>query len=311
MQENAALEAARRIAMRQKKIHIRDMKMKWNACLLGVVLCLSATFASAETKISVGILQFQKAGNVPNDAIAVVQQFVSARFTADKRFQVLERVQLAAVQAERAAQGALDVKTKTAIADQGAQYVVVGEVNQVDIVQEALQGGGVNYRATATYGLKILDVSTGQVAYSQQFSSASEALKSMFAGITDNTSTPAGALGVALKKTDKKLGSFLAEAFPVQGFLASIEKSGKNGASEVVVTLGSEDGVAKNTKLNAFAEETITAGGKSLLRKKSVAELTLQKVEGEHIALAKVDSGGDAITEMMAAGRELKVEVRQ
>lgn len=267
--------------------------------------------AQAQERISIGILQFQQGGGVSHAETQAVEQFVVSRLSSDRRFRVLDRSRLNAIQAERNLQGALNALEKTAIADTGAQFVVAGEVSQADTAREYVQNVGTQYRSTVTYGLRILDVGTGEVVYSEQFSSGRNAWGNIFTGLNSDKSTPAGALDLALKITGKQMDEFLAGAFPITGVIVSVEEADRRGVpSQVLVTLGSEDGLIRSSKLGAFLSEAIEAGGRTLIRKRAIAELTLVRIEGDHLAVFRVNSGGPAIAQMIEQGRELKVEVK-
>lgn len=282
---------------------------KWLLVALVLLLCSEVR---AQEKISVGILRFQSGGEVSQAETQVIEQFVISRLSSDRRFRVLDRSRLNAIQAERSIQQALNASDKTALADLGAQFVIIGEVSQVDTVSRYVQNVGEQYRSTLAFGLRVLDVGTGEVAYAEQFSSGRNALGNIFAGFNSDTSTPAGALDVALKITGKQMDSFLASAFPVMGEIVSIEAHDRKGVPEqVLVTLGSEDGLIRTSKLNAFLVESIEAGGRTLIRKRPVAELVLARIEGEHLAVFNVTSGGPAIAQLVEQGRKIKVEIKQ
>lgn len=284
--------------------------MKFAFILFALLACAPWARASASGPIQIGLLKFQHSQSIDASAAQAVEQFVFSKIATDGRFQVLDRSRLDAIAAERNVQLALDVEAKTQLADAGAEYVVLGEVTQVNIGAQQGSGGVRIYKATVTYGLRILKVDTGEVSYSGQFSSARDIIGTAFAGFTGDITTPAGALDAALRLTDKKVTAFFAGAFPVTGIVASIESRARKGAAEtVLVTLGDLDGLPARAKLKAYHTEMISAGGRDLTRKRLIADLQLIRFEGEHLSIMKVSKGGAELAKRVDAGLEVLVEI--
>lgn len=282
---------------------------------LKAALVVLAVFVGVECRgesTSIAVLQFQHSQSVPESAAQAAEQFIFSKLASDGRFNVLERSRLDAIQAERSVQVALDVGDKTKLTDLGAAYVVLGELTQAEVSTLQGNGGTRAYKATVTYGLRILDVSTGAITYSAQFSSSRDILGNAFAGFTGDITTPAGALDAAFRLTDKKVDAFLTGAFPVTGIIASIEERGRKGdAAMVLVTLGSADGMPKRAKINAFVTEIVKAGGQELTRKRPLADLALVRTEGDHLSIMKVSKGGAELAAAIDQGSEVKVEIKK
>ena len=267
--------------------------------------------AYAQERINLGVLGFSTGSGVSQEDAQTVEQYVVSRLSSDHRFRILDRSRLDAIQAERNIQQVLDTADKTALSDLGAQFVIMGEVSQVDTTREYIQNAGPQFKSTVTFGLRVLDVSTGEVTYSEQFSTGRNVWKNMFSGFNGDKSTRAGSLDIALGIAGKQLDSFLATAFPLTGEIVSVEATDRKGIpSQVLVTLGSEDGLNPASKLGAFLSEAIEAGGRTLIRKKPVGELAIIRIDGEHLAVFKVVSGGQAISQLIEQGRKIKVEAK-
>ena len=289
--------------------------MRLKAILLSTMsllaLCCGSSGASETT---IGILRFRHPSGIPDGIATSVEQFVYSAFAGQQRFRILERSRIDAVQAERAVQQSNEVVNPTALRDLGAQYVVLGEVTRADVAVMSGNRGGTAYHATVAYGLRIIDVSTGTVSYSQEFSTGrGNPLAGMFSGFTGDVSTPAGAIDIALQQTRKDLGELIGRAFAISGQIVSVESRDNKGSPRtVLISLGVADGVDKKSVLEAYTSQTIEVGGKPLVRKKPVAELNFVESQGDHLSLFGVRKGGDELASASAAsGTTIHVEFKQ
>lgn len=253
-------------------------------------LCTAAPAAAQQDDIAVGILRFQTIGSVPKSVATSIEQMVYSEFADRKRFRVIERSHIDAINAELAAQDVMGVKEKAALASMGADYVVLGQVTQADIGSTSGSRGSASYSAIISYGIRIIHVGTGAVAYSESFSNGrGNPFANVFSGFTGDKSTPAGAVDIAVQQTAKQVDSFLNTAFPIQGRLVSVESLSRKGLAEtVLVTLGSAEGVGKKSKAIAYRQETLMIDGNALMRKKPIAELIFLRAEGDQFSVFKV-----------------------
>lgn len=268
-----------------------------------LLFLLTFTTVKAQDEIAIGILRFQKSQQVPDSVVTAVEQMVYSKFTDRKRFKVIERSQLDAIHAELAAQDVMGVEQKTALTSLGASHVVVGQVTQADIGRSSGSQGSTIFSAVISYGIRIIDVSSGSVAYSESFSNGrGNPFANIFSGFTGDNSTPAGAVDIAVQQTAKQINSFLNTAFPVQGRLVSVEARGRKGAPEsVLVTLGSMEGVEKKSKAILYMQENIDVGGKTLIRKKPLAELVFLRSEGDQLSIFKVTNASGSIDDAVGS----------
>jgi hypothetical protein len=235
----------------------------------------------------------------------VVQAFVN-----EGRFDVLERANFTAIEAERFLQEAMSPEQQQKLSELGARWIVVGEVNQVSM-SEKRSDSGATFEATLAFGLRILDVKTGKVAYTEQFSNNTGNVLQVFSNLMDDRTSPGSALQAALKDIGKPLGVFLDRAFPVVARVLSVEKFARNGsAAEVLIPKGVADGITPKTKLIVFTRSTIDVGGEKLVREKPIGELTVIRSEGEHISLCKVTKGGDVIAQRLDGNKAVYIKVK-
>lgn len=274
-----------------------------------LILALASPLCDAQEKLA--ILQFKSAGGVPEEIRSQVEQYVNDAFVNERRFVVLERSQFAALQAERFLQEAMTDEERARLNELGAQWVVVGEVNQATLSQSTLDGGTVIYEAIVAYGIRVLDVSTGQVAYSEQFSNSRGALPDMFNRLLDDKSSPGAAFRAAINKTGKDLAEFLDRAFPVIAKIVSVERAGRDGKpQEVLISKGAADGLSPRTKMLAFTTSVIEVDGRELKRERVIAELTVLRSEGDHLSVCRVTSGGEALRSKLDGEDQVYVKVK-
>ncbi len=266
--------------------------------------------AKEKSKESVGILRFQAASGIPDDIRAQVEQHVNEQFVAERRFDILERTKLDALEAERFLQEAMNPEQQQKLNELGARWIVVGDVSQANVSQRVMDNGVV-YEAVLTYGLKILDVKTGRVAYAEQFSNSSGNVFQALTTVFQDKSSPAAALRSGLLSTDKKLGAFLDKAFPVLAKIISIERQGRRGqAEEILIAKGPADGITPKTKLVAFQRDKLDVAGEMLTRERELGELVVLRSEGDHISICKVTNGGDLIAARINSGKTVYVKVK-
>lgn len=277
------------------------------------VLCLllSCLTISALAADGIGILKFQKSAGVADDVRAQVEAFVYESFVKERRFNVLERTQLEALAVERFLQEAMSDDQRLELEEKGARWIVIGEVNQASIDSTNLDSGNKAYTAVVSFGMRILDVKTGQVAYSEQFSSSSGNLGDLFKNMLDDKTSPGGAMRAALRDIEKPLARFIDQAFPIHAQIVSIEKFGRGGkAQEVLIAKGPADGVTPKTKMIAFVRSVLEVNGEKLAREQEIAQLVVVRSEGDHLSVCKVGKGGEQLSARIDAGETVYAKVR-
>ena len=286
-------------------ISIRKLLFAISLLFVALSLC-----AKEKSKESIGILRFQAASGIPDDIRVQVEQHVNGQFVAERRFDILERTKLEALEAERFLQEAMNPQQQQKLNEIGARWIVVGDISQAQVSQLSTDNG-VIYEAVLTYGLKILDVKTGRVAYAEQFSNSSGNVFQALTTVFQDKSSPAAALRSGLLSTDKKLAAFLDKAFPVLAKVISIEREGRRGqAEEILIAKGPADGITPKTKLVAFQRDKLDVGGEMLTRERELGELVVLRSEGDHISICKVTKGGELIAARVNSGKTVYVKVK-
>lgn len=283
------------------------------ATTLVLVSGLAAGDRAGADQITIGILRFQHTPQVSVDAAKSIEQFVYSGFSEQQRFRLLERARLDALSDERAMQQAVDVVNPLKLRELGADFVVLGEVTSSEVARHHDAEMGTWYEATVAYGLRIIDVSSGAVAYSEDFSSVRG---NPFGGLINfvggDKRTPGGALDIALRKTQKPLLAFIAQAFAVTGQVVSVESIDRKGAaSSVLVSLGVADGVDRKTVLSAFTSESLRVGEQDLVRKKPLGELLFVESQGDHLSVFKLRKASPELGAAVGAGTTVRVEFKR
>jgi hypothetical protein len=285
--------------------------MKISLLLLSCFFVATMPFAHSQqtSQVSLGILKADSQRNIPDNVDRAIEQFIYNKFASQKRFKVLERARFNAVNAERQFQEINDVANQSAIQSTGAQFVLFTEITQADVIQKR-ENDTVWYEATIAYGVRLIDVSSGQIVQSANFSTgrgnAFSGLAAIFSGDND---TPAGAIDIAVQQTAKEFDIFVGKAFPILGSIVSVESSNKKGEPQtVLISLGEADGVTKKTVFSVFQKQTISVGGKDLQRRRPIGTLTVVRFEGDSLTLAKVTSGATQLVNS-AGNEEIGVEI--
>jgi hypothetical protein len=282
------------------------MKTSSFLCFLVVCLCFSGAVQSAEL-LKIGILKFSAGSRAENSSVDAVEQMVQSVFVEEGRFAIVERKDIAAVDAERWVQEIRGIDGWTVPDELAAAWVVVGDVNNVAVTRKYTRSGPY-YEADIDFGIKIIDVSTALVAYSEHFTT-SESGFSVFKNAFADRSTSSGAFAIALKNLKEDVKRFVKLSFPVTVEIISVEKNGRKGeAKEVLISAGKTNGMEAGMELVVFQEVEITVGGDVLVRKKTIGEIKVRYLEGDNFAVCKVRSGGGQISNILNRGGRLKAE---
>lgn len=264
---------------------------------------------SLSAESTIGVLPLKRAPNVRADAALTIEQFLYSELASQQRFRVLERGRVDALTSERSYQLDANVVNPSALRDLGAEYVVTGEVTRMDIARSS-QDGITSYQASVAFGIRVIEVSTGAVVGSEEFSSARG---NPFANIiriaTNSNSTPAGALDIALQRLRTQFNEFLAGVFPAVGQVVSIEGIDRKGdPSQVLVSLGAADGMNAKSRMVAYVVELLAVDGRDLQRKAPIADLAFVQGQGEHLTLVAVKKGGERLKTALDGKKKVVVE---
>lgn len=277
--------------------------------LLTLLLLLAAAPAAAREKIA--ILRFLASPGVDDEVRSQVEGHVTQALVDERRFEILDRSPLDALMAERFLQQAMAPEEQTQIAESGARWLVLGDVNQSSVHANRLDSGDLAYRAVVAFRLRIIDVASGELSYSQQFTSSRGSFGDALQGMFRDTTSPGGARQAALKQTEKALAQFIDRAFPIEAQVLAVEKRGRKGeALEVLLDRGPADGISRKTALVVVQRSQIQAGERLLTRDRELAQLEVVRSEGDHLSVARVRKGGQELAAAVDRQEVIHVQVR-
>lgn len=278
--------------------------------LASILSCITLT-SFAQTKTIVGIMPFNNSGSSnnyynrgnQNKDIVAIQDAVSDVFLSTKRFTLVEREKMALIKTEKQTQQSedyIDGQTVEQSKSMGASYIVTGNVTEASFEEKQSQVplGGMsipNRKAKISFGLKVIDVSTGEIMASEKFSDDAKGKN---------------AFEEALEKIKPSIEKFIKDNFKVSASIASIEeKNSTNEATKVLISGGSGIGLKNRTLLKVVEITTLIVDGKKIPRKKEIAQIEVEKVEDENFSICKVLTGGSAIATKFEASANLKCEI--
>jgi hypothetical protein len=231
-----------------------------------------------------------------------VQSSVEAAFVNAHRFTVVERSRIGALVQEMKTQEAM---SETQVAQLGktlgANYVVLGHVESAGSTRE---GGGrgfpANFDASVTFQIEVIDVASSQIK-------AADQLTAEGSGNSREEAT-AAALGQLSTRVEK----FIADNFPATYvFLKATEVHGNKVHKVEVGAAAGSPALAKGTRLSLEEISVTETEGQSFERMTTVAELKVEKAEGQ-VYVCEVVKNGDVLkTKADTKARLVAVQVKE
>lgn len=270
-----------------------------------ILLFIIGMSVNAQEKLSIGVLPTTNTdGMAYKETVLVSEELTNALIKA-KRFNVVDRSKLDALKQERELQKTEDFMDGTIIAQSksiGANYLLSSTMGNYE-------NDGNTCKFTLT--IKLIDVETGSVVASESIQPKSGGFGKALLNAAVNTalletggalSTKGQALKKALDKLVPEIDKFIYTNFPITFYIVELQSDGK-----LLVSGGSESGVKKGSKLKVYEEVIINVGGKSVKRKKELAELAVDKVEDENFSICSIKSGDKEVKERLSKNTPLFV----
>lgn len=262
--------------------------------------CLT-TFAQDKIGIAVMPLTQSKSGGEETSVSPTVYEIISGAFVKAKRFNVIERSKLEALQKEKNLQKTedyMDGKVVEQGKSLGAQYLILGNINNASETKNTTTLYGISVtksKANVEVTIKVVDVATNLVIASEN----------LVANADGNAS---GAMQKALNNLEGEVNKFLNNNFPVQFSLVEVTEFGKKGeARKVVISGGSGSGVRQNDAFSVVEKTTVEIDGVKKTRNKVIGKVRVAKVEDADFSQAMVEEGASEIADKVKAGVKLKV----
>ncbi len=282
--------------------------MKKSIIFAVLMLLISSSLAFAKDKIAV--FPF---GTVQNDYNmgSLAETEMTSLLIETKRFDVIERSQIAAIMSEQklSNSGIIDENDATEIGKiSGVKFLVLGTVSNVRYIvsRKASDSGGVyeDVDAAIVLQLKIIEVENASVVFSKTYNmKKGSGIGSVFSSLVSGDGTPEGTLSSLLKKTfSKEVSNDMLNAFPIEGEILSIEDK-----KTVTIDIGSDQGVKKGMVFNIITkEEKTNSSGKTRTIIKKIGKIKVTEVLGEESSTCKVTESSVPLEEGMFVSYEKK-----
>jgi curli biogenesis system outer membrane secretion channel CsgG len=274
--------------------------------LISVTCFLSSSCFAQSGKTSIAILDFTASSGIDQRFVQTAQEATTQGFVRAKRFVIVDRSRLDAIQNERNLQkseefilSSFTVEQRSAI---GAQFLVQGTVTNGSVKStrenktsaKGVTKYSVRHDAQLAVSIRVVDVSTGTsdvaVTISGSGSSGGFYLGAAQSGTQEQASS------TAINNLTKEVDKWIGKTFPAQFAIVEIQSSDdKSGAQQVLVAGGTGTGLIKGERLTVILETVINVNGTDKKRFQEVGELKVMDLDGEDFSICKVVSGGSGI----------------
>ncbi len=218
-------------------------------------------------------------------------QKIQNKFVAVKRFTVIERAAVNKIIQEQNFQltDLADPNKAVSIGNiLGAQFIVQGNVQSIRYTTSKKND---KTRCVIEMTVRYIDVKTGEIK-------ASTSLK----GRSDKKDSKSVNMAyAALDSLDKQLAAGIKKTFPIEGKVVKVleieDQKKKNKIKiRLLISCGTEIGVAKDDVFRVVEEETVEIDGKSYIRNKDVGKVVVTKPESDGLfSLCKILEGEEVL----------------
>ena len=180
------------------------------------------------------------------------------------------------------------------------------KVADCDVSREVDDEGNVNYECDLSVNIRIVDVETSEVKYSDHWENKG-LLNSGILNISLGADSEGEAIDKAINELKKPIMNFLDKYYPIKGVIIDVVEQKRGEAKRVMLKMGSEDGVKEKSKYLVFESKTRQVGDEEVSYRKEIGELKVKEVNGAHVSIAKVRKGGDLILQKFTTGADLVI----
>ena len=312
------------------------MKKIFFLTLVLVVSSITTNTNAQDNAKRIAIPGFSSDAAVERSTILSIQQRVIDAFVSNKKFTVVERNQTDLLNKETNLQkteqfmdGKGNVSDK--VANTGAQYILTGIISRIQYSQQERDktefdkasqkmvkvGSYTVYFCTIEMNLKIIDVTTTQIVLSKIVTVTNNTgtgkkeggFLSQLVNIGTETgaATETEAYSMSLQQISKATNDFTLEAFPNVLVIAEITKRSGNNAKEVLLSGDFTDGFKPKQTIYVKKVTEKMVGNKKLVRKETIGELRIVKIEEGGFITCDVRKGDEEIAAAFDAGIQLQV----
>jgi hypothetical protein len=267
--------------------------------------------------MTIGILPFTYvSGSASFGDVNTISENVVTAFTKTRRFNIVDRSKIDAINAEKKLQKSEDFIDGT-VAEQGksmgAEFLVSGHVSSASKSSEqksrTKKDGTTEYymvhEAKINFTCKVIDVATGQVVNTETFSNSNGG----FLGIDLNSNSADDAFNSSMKNLTKSIDKWVSLNFPLVFPIVEVQKKDKKGLPvEILVGAGSDSGVEKGDKLVVVEVSVVEVNGAKKERRKEIGSAKVSKVEDGSFSICTISDGADVIQQKLDAGAKIMLK---
>jgi TolB-like protein len=258
----------------------------------------NGTASNTDDRPVVGVYAFTS--EIPTDYGKAITEKVYETLINSKRFRVVDRTSIDAVQAELNYQksGAFINSNGTAPQDSAlpANFVVTGQIRQITVSERMNADGSIGgYRASLSFTLKIDEVATGASSQEQSFESKG----------AGQSLSPGRAVDGAIRSITPELEEYFANNFPVNAKLVKILQTENGEATSILILGGNSLGLKEGDKLDVQKIESI----QGLPYTTEIGSVKITKIAGDNFSECSVKKGGKDILDNFNAAANLKCKL--
>jgi hypothetical protein len=176
----------------------------------------------------------------------------------------------------------------------GATHVLSGIVSKADIEDKTVEKNGKKNEAWVvhlTIDLSVIDVKTGRILSSHSFSHS------------QREKTRKAALDKTYQNIVSRSIPFLRNSFPVEGRITEIKDitDPKKGVRvhEILINLGTRDGMKKKMVFDVFEEKTINDHGQERVLENFMGQIRIKEVKGENFSMCVISKNTEKMQQIL------------
>lgn len=241
---------------------------------------------------------FFEGDNVKEENSDKVRHAVMDAVNKSKRFEVVDRTAISAVQAN-----VVEGVNNNADYD----YIMKGEVTACSVKEET-KDGKKSYQCVLTYSVTVTEVATTTTVATKAFDHSPSGLGGTVGKFLDNSSTADGAISSAVNMIESDITDFLIEEFPLTGDVIPMDyEVKKDKVTALYIALGSDHGV----KVGDFFAVSVPKTRAGRTTYSEVGRVKVSEVVDGTMAFCKVTKGDKQILVELQALAELSEEEQQ
>jgi len=311
------------------------MKKKLLITLFAIIIC-TISYSQEPQKFIIAIPGFYvtNGSNIDNNAAQAIQQRVIDVFVKNKKFTVVERNQLDQISKEVDLQktetfmdGSNNVSDK--IKSTGANYLLTGVISSVIYSEETKTkyksepdyskekflgiqptkqvavGTYPAYYCTIELNLKLIDLKTSQIVKSEVISSRNNGNQ---ATDMEGAANRENAYTSSVQNISGYATNFVKLAFPNVLQIAEITSKDRGGNAKDMLLVGDfVDYILEGQRLFVKLVVETEVAGRKLIRRKTIGEVKVQKIEDGGFITVRVRTGAEEISQAFDAKSKIEI----